>query len=459
MTPTTDRTRAPVHVIRLLVAGFAAATLGSALRAGNQTYDPEYITILHGQESRYSSDIEGFERDRGRWNVEAQLAEAHHHRGLVRDKLRNYRGWLEDEEAAIRIDPSRPWYYWGRGNARSWLDDYEGQVADFEIALAKAVVATPSEAADYRNRLRDARRDLTFNVEERDHKTAHASWKAGRDKQEKGDHAAAAVDFTLAIAADPLWAIPHHERGFSRLRFGDLRGAAEDAANAVRLDPSRSELHYIYADALGRTGRLEERLLELQKSVECAEAEYLADDYARYAKELAEVYHAVAEPVLAVKRDHPDAHAAYALGLAEYAAGHYENSLRAHTRALELFPGFARCRERLALEQAELPFNLQRRDQPDAYASFAYGREREAAGQFTEAVDSYRWATDFDPTWLPAHEARLRAATAAQPQTAVLVQVRLTELDAIISLQEKSGAPAVEIARRRAERAALTPAR
>lgn len=456
MTPATRTASVSIRLARLLLAALVASAAGGALRAGGASDEPETRQFFRDQESKYSYDIESYERDQGRWNMTHQLAEAHHKRGLVRDNLKNYRGWLEDEEAAIRYDPSVPYYYWGRGNAKSWLGDYEGQIADFEIALSKAIVSAPKEdQPGYQDRLRDARRDFTFNIEERDHPTAHRSWKTGRAQQEKGDHGAAAAEFALAIAADPLWAIAHHERGFSRRQFGDVRGAVEEGALAVSLDPSRSELHYIYALALGDAGRHEEQLQELQKSVECAEAEYLVADHARYAKDLTAAYHAVAEPILAVKRDHPDAHAAFALGLAEYAAGRYENSLRAHARALELFPGFARCRERLATEQKELPFNLEARDQPDAYASFAFGREREAAGQFTEAVDHYRWATEFDPAWLPAHEARLRAATAARPQTALLVQIRATELDAIIGLLEKSGAPASELAARRAARDAV----
>lgn len=201
--------------------------------------------------------------------------------------------WAEDEAAAIRLNPDRAEYYYEHGMAVSWYDEWEIRLADYEKAAALAEKNKLPDAAEYRKRLVEARDELPYNVEARDHPEAYAQFKKGRAKLEKKDYAGARADYDEAIRLNPRCALYYWRRGGARGWLDDDQGNVDDQTKAIELDPRVAV--YFYSRGLARAflepqdqAQREARCADLEKAVSLLrEFDPTSDDLKEYSDKLA----------------------------------------------------------------------------------------------------------------------------------------------------------------------------
>ncbi len=127
-------------------------------------------------------------------------------------KLRNgdYEGAIADFNLAIDLEPRNSRYYLLRGNAKKLNRDYAGAIADYTRAIEL----------------------------EREYKDVMFTTRAGA-RELTGDLDGAIADYSRAIEIDPKFGGTYKLRGFARQKKGDLAGAAADFAQAERLAPKQ----------------------------------------------------------------------------------------------------------------------------------------------------------------------------------------------------------------------------
>ena len=127
-------------------------------------------------------------------------------------KLRNgdYEGAIADFNLAIELEPGNSRYYLVRGNAKKQKRDYAGAIADYTRAIEF----------------------------EREYKDVMFTARAGA-RELTGDLDGAIADYTRAIEINPTFDGAYHSRGLVKQKNGDPKGAAADFARAKQLAPAQ----------------------------------------------------------------------------------------------------------------------------------------------------------------------------------------------------------------------------
>lgn len=133
-------------------------------------------------------------------------------RGILRERLGDHRAAIADYDEALRRDERSAAALANRGVARAELGDLAGGADDLRRALA----------------LGDDQPGLAWS-------------NLGTILQMAGDDAVAVDALTRALEVDPSQPVALANRGLSRLRLGDARGAADDCALALRALPRGSD--------------------------------------------------------------------------------------------------------------------------------------------------------------------------------------------------------------------------
>lgn len=132
-------------------------------------------------------------------------------RGAAKDRLRDYRGAVEDYGSILEINPKFTWARFYRAKALRELKDYRGADVDFS-----AFIETNDEHEDA-HYLRSNARFLL------------------------GDYRGAIADLTKVIAFNPRRGLAYSNRGQTRALIGDKAGAVADLRKALELDPQRRD--------------------------------------------------------------------------------------------------------------------------------------------------------------------------------------------------------------------------
>lgn len=190
-------------------------------------------------------------------------------------------------------------------------------------------------------------------------------------------------------------------------RTGQFREAADQARQAIQLNPAAAPPHATLAYSLVRLGSTEDALAAAQKAIELAPTSALAHltlgEGLLAAGKPAEAEHALGK-ALELDPKSADAHAA--LGEIQHRKGDSAGAVSSASKALEINPNLARAylvrgkanhaRGQTLLAQPDLTTGL-KRDPSDAEAYVAFAQIVRSSNP-TSAADSYRKALALDPT-------------------------------------------------------------
>jgi tetratricopeptide (TPR) repeat protein len=132
-------------------------------------------------------------------------------RGAAKDRLRDYRGAVEDYGSILEINPRFTWARFYRAKALRELKDYRGADADFSAFI---------ETSDEHEDAHYLRSNVRFLL---------------------GDYRGAIADLTKVIALNPRKGLAYSNRGQTRALIGDKAGAVADLRKALELDPQRRD--------------------------------------------------------------------------------------------------------------------------------------------------------------------------------------------------------------------------
>ena len=142
--------------------------------------------------------------------IDPWLAEGYNGRGVLKVAMQDYDGAIADYDIAILRQPTRvAWIYFNRAEAKKAAGYYEAALADYTLALQEK----PSIIDAYKMKA------LIY--------------------QKLEDNEKALAEYTAGIVANPEEAVElYNDRGILRAHLGDLDGARSDWETANKLDPS-----------------------------------------------------------------------------------------------------------------------------------------------------------------------------------------------------------------------------
>ena len=317
--------------------------------------------------------------DAGRGN----LAEYHYSRGSALLDAGNCDGALADFDAAVRLRPTDPAYYGGRGLVFYSCKKDFGQAA---AAFSDVIRLTPRDAAAYdiRGTARRYIGDLDGAVADG---TAAIRLKPGFGMyygnravtySEKGDPARALADFTRDVQLEPNVAAVFNNRGLFFLQRQELDQAISDFSEAIRLDPRYSKPYANRGEAWRLKGDLDRSLADIDQAIAIDPRDPL--NYARRADTL------------------------------RY-RGDYQLSLREYDSALAIMPDYIPAFTGRGLAYERL------------------GNVEAARTEFNKALasQSYLANIDYSKSSLETARARLAALDSGAPQPVILPAPRRAE--------------------------------
>jgi tetratricopeptide (TPR) repeat protein len=159
-------------------------------------------------------------------------------RGVARTYLNEFRGALDDFNAAVRLFPEEATHYNNRGNLLLRMELYQEAAKDFGTAIA----LLPNYGEAYNNRA-----NALFLLK---------------------DYRGASDDYGKAIILMPMNPTPLNGRGRAQFALDRPAAAMRDFARAIDIDPRFGQGYLHRGDALLALGRYEEAASDYTKAIE-----------------------------------------------------------------------------------------------------------------------------------------------------------------------------------------------
>jgi protein O-mannosyl-transferase len=172
---------------------------------------------------------------------------AYNNRGFYRYQQGDYDGALADYDIAIDLDPKYTVAYHNRGVLRQSHGDVTGALSDFDMAIESdsGYVRAYINRGQIRMKLGDldgARSDLDSAIR-LDPEVSITYYSRGILKKIKGDLTGALEDYNHTIRLNPEFARAFNNRGGLHWQFGDAAAALLDFDRAIRLNPKLSDAY------------------------------------------------------------------------------------------------------------------------------------------------------------------------------------------------------------------------
>jgi tetratricopeptide (TPR) repeat protein len=162
-------------------------------------------------------------------------------RGKNRDRLKDYKGAIDDFNKAFELGDTS--IYYSRGLAKCKMNKFEDAIDD----LTKAIELNPTEAVYYYERgvarhsigkYTEATMDYQKTIELRP-KYLNAYFMNAQLKSQLKDNIGAINDYTMVIKIDPKDEAAYYYRGIEKHKIGRLEDAREDLITAGKLGNKR----------------------------------------------------------------------------------------------------------------------------------------------------------------------------------------------------------------------------
>jgi serine/threonine protein kinase/predicted Zn-dependent protease len=244
---------APEYLAAQAAVAIAEARYEDALslceRVLAQTQTDELVWMLQAKAKYHRRDYQGAIATLNVLiaDVMPQFAEAHALRAAAREKLKDFRGALEDSTRAIDLDPRAASAWVTRAWARNGLEDYEGTAEDAGRALELDPANVPAcfaraWARERQGRLAEANVEYTRMIDRRPtFALAYTLRGWVRERLERWSEAAA--DYAQAIVHGQDGPEDHCNRARALLEAGDPAGAQQEFGQALERKPRDASLH------------------------------------------------------------------------------------------------------------------------------------------------------------------------------------------------------------------------
>ncbi|MCY3899906.1 MAG: tetratricopeptide repeat protein [Caldilineaceae bacterium] len=202
---------------------------------------------------------------------ERERARAHFKCGVVYSAIKEFESAVEQNDAAIEINPVYADAYNNRGSAKVGLGRYEEAILDFDEAMR----INPEDVAAYSNRgsakagldrheeaIADYDAAIRINSEYADAYYNRGVSKAGLDRHEE-----AIVDYDVAIRINPAYAKAYNNRGGVKVCFGRHEEAIMDYDAAIRINSEYADAYYNRGVAKAGLGRREEAIKDYNAAI------------------------------------------------------------------------------------------------------------------------------------------------------------------------------------------------
>ena len=188
-------------------------------------------------------------------------SEAHRWRGDIALNKHELDKALSEYDEAIRLDPKNGMAYCGRGAALTGKGDFEKAIASFDLAirLDPEIAKMPLY-----KRFRTVAESLRPNP--RNLKFAEAA-KRGTDAFERRDYDQAIVAWDEAIRLDPTDSEVHRWRGDASLNKHELDKALSEYDEAIRLDPKNGMAYCCRGAALTGQGEYDKAIASFDLAI------------------------------------------------------------------------------------------------------------------------------------------------------------------------------------------------
>ncbi|HVE40117.1 MAG TPA: protein kinase [Planctomycetota bacterium] len=244
---------APEYLAAQAAVAIAEARYEDALslceRVLAQTQTDEQVWMLQAKAKYHRRDYKGAIATLNVLiaDVMPQLAEAHAMRAAAREKLKDFRGALEDSTRAVDLNPRAASAWVTRAWARNGLEDHEGTAEDAGRALELDPANLPAcfaraWARERQGRLAEADVEYSRMIDRRP-TFGLAYTLRGWVRERLGRWSEAAGDYAQAIVHGHDGPEDHANRARVLLESGDATGAQEEFGMALERKPRDSALH------------------------------------------------------------------------------------------------------------------------------------------------------------------------------------------------------------------------
>ena len=180
--------------------------------------------------------------------ISPEPAVIHYNRGVARYDLRDWDGAIADLDVALWLNPLHVMAWIKRGNTRFNKGYLDEAINDYGQAIRldpRSTLAWNNRGLAWQNKgkLDAALSDYTRALELDPLLSAALNNRAGI-KHDRGDLRGALKDYNRAIEIDPKLAQLYCNRGVTRKALGDLKGALADYNEAIRLKPDFSLAYF-----------------------------------------------------------------------------------------------------------------------------------------------------------------------------------------------------------------------
>ena len=190
-------------------------------------------------------------------------AEAYFKTGVSKQKLKDYKGALEDYNKAIQLNPNDFNAYSNRGADKFELKDYKGAIEDYTMAIQLNLNkadnsefyfnrgAAKASLKDYEDSITDFTKATQLNSD-----NSRAYLNRGLSKAELKDYKGSIKDFSKAIKSNPNYFAAYCNRGLSEAELKDYNKAIKDYNKALFLQPNYIDVYKARAEAKKAIGDL-----------------------------------------------------------------------------------------------------------------------------------------------------------------------------------------------------------
>ncbi len=227
------------------------------------------IALEYQQESDWDNALSYYNRA---IELNPELTEAYHNRGIVKYKMRKFAEALGDFTQAIKLNPELAETYVNRAHLKGKMGDKKGALQDYD----KAIQLNSKDAQAYSNRgvlkanmgdkegaLKDYNRAIELNPND-----AIAYSNRGNIENDMGEYSKALKDCNKAIELNPQFAKAYNNRGNAKGFMGELADALEDYDRAIELNPQFVEAYINRGIAKGKLKKFAEALQDFNRAIE-----------------------------------------------------------------------------------------------------------------------------------------------------------------------------------------------
>ena len=195
--------------------------------------------------------------------VNPELTEAYIKRGYSKYKLDNFKGAVDDYNAALELEPNIANVYYWRAQAKSKLPN---SILDAN---------SHKQPYDIHRRTKEAIKDYDTAIK-LDPNIAIFYRDRGAAKSKMYEYQSAIEDYTKAIELDPKYTQAYISRGMAKNSLKEYKAALDDYNKALELSPSAYNIYFLRGNTKSQMGNNTSAILDYNRAIKIEPKYYIA---------------------------------------------------------------------------------------------------------------------------------------------------------------------------------------